>query len=1086
MKPKSLLVGLTIVLALAVFLLLLPTSPCAAGMQDPGPGIQNPESKIQNQTVGSDILLSAHTYDDFDPAIAYNAPAGEFLAVWRNGSRIVGQRYLASGQPLGEMFYVGEAAATQAYPSVAYSLNGDRYLVAWEDNRNGDYDIYGQLVDAGGTLIDDNSSIYVGDGNQQRPDVASDGTGFLVVWHGNYWDDSTEVMGRLIDSSGSAGTLISIATDGGASRRYPAVAYNPWAPSGEYLVVFEYGDGASAVIRARRVSAAGGLPGAEYAVSSQPMAEQPDLAAGPWGATGGYVVVWDDNHDGDFDIYGRVVLAGSDGSFDGDPFSVDSGPDLQHRAAIARAPASGRYLVTWTDARTYDTSDYDIYARHLTDDANLSGPSLPVSDAAGWQSEAAVAGGDSPDAYFLAWADDRLDVADIHGQRIAASGSFLSYEFTISAQPEIQRRPDVAYDHESNQYLAVWEDNRDGHWDIYGQRLDMNGQPLERPWPIEADGHDNSLPAVAFSGQAHIFVVVWYDAQLDKLEGRHVPQAGTATTLFSVTDSDGGYNPSLAYEGDTGNFLVAWDHNGDIYARPLGANGFPLAGPSLLVAGGASYQAWPRLAVDTDRNQFLIIWVDDDQIYGRLADHDGSLIGDAFQIAGGDGAPRFNGTAAYQLSTKETGRGGGGEYLVVYEHLWGEADVYGRLLNPDGSPIGAEFIIREEPDPLNNYDPQVVYGRGLDLFYVVWSEDTGGTNGYEIYGQWLAPDGAPASALMPCFSYPENQYDPRVAYDHERQQGLVVWNDNRRGAQGDIYARLGAVDTTPPTALFTRDPTAGRLGDAFTLDARASTDNLTPPGALAVRWDWTSDGDWDTAWSLEKVAVVTPAAQGVYTITLQVHDLMWLTDTVSLPIWVLPATANTPPTADLTVTPLFAQAGTQFQFDASGSSDAETPAPDLVVRWDWENDGAWDTGWSTTKVHGHIYTESGLRLARVDVRDGGLLTDAALQLVLVLPAAPVDLEVSPPGPKLLPGTACQFHATAWDSYGNEMRNPPVTWSVADPLVGTIDASGLFTASLRGGLYEDVVVATWGALSDAVPVMIAYPYSFHLPVVIRNY
>ncbi len=165
MKPKPMLLGMSIILALAAFLLLLPTPALA---YRPGS-----EAKGQNQTLGGDILLSVHPYDDFNPAVAYNAPAGEFLVVWRNGSDVVGQRYLADGQPLGELFYLGDTGSTQAYPSVAYSLIGDRYLVVWEDNRNGYYDIYGQLVDAGGITLLENAARTIYDSA-------------LVDWYGPY------------------------------------------------------------------------------------------------------------------------------------------------------------------------------------------------------------------------------------------------------------------------------------------------------------------------------------------------------------------------------------------------------------------------------------------------------------------------------------------------------------------------------------------------------------------------------------------------------------------------------------------------------------------------------------------------------------------------------------------------------------------------------------------------------------------------------------------------------------------------------------------------------------------------------------
>ena len=54
-----------------------------------------------------------------------------------------------------------------------------------------------------------------------------------------------------------------------------------------------------------------------------------------------------------------------------------------------------------------------------------------------------------------------------------------------------------------------------------------------------------------------------------------------------------------------------------------------------------------------------------------------------------------------------------------------------------------------------------------------------------------------------------------------------------------------------------------------------------------------------------------------------------------------------------------------------------------------------------------------------------------------------------------------------------------------PQAGRIDAGGLFTAGLRSGLYPDVVVATWAALSDSAGVQISYPDVVYLPVAVRG-
>ena len=415
------------------------------------------------------------------------------------------------------------------------------------------------------------------------------------------------------------------------------------------------------------------------------------------------MVVWDDNRDGDANVYGRVVLAGSDSAFDGGDFSIDSSPGLQYQAAIARAPTSGRYLVAWTDTRAEDTSDYDIYARHLTADANLAGPSVAVSDAADWQSEVAVAAGDSPDApeaYFVAWTDDRLGTADIQGQRIAANGSLLWYEFTISAQPEMQLAPAVAYSWPYGRYLAVWQDQRDGHWAIYGQRLSYDGEPLEEPWAIEADGNDNVNPAVAYGDRSGPVRRRVARRAADKLEGRQVLPDGTGTVLFSVTSSDGGQRPRIAYDQIGDNFLVVWDDGDDVLARALDGHGFPIGGPTTTVAGGAGHQIFPDLAFGLDNELFLVVWHEDlsgvNRLYGQMVDESAILVGFNFPIAGGDGIAREYATVAYKPASKLAA----GEYMVVYRHRTAalDSDVYGRRLSTTGATIGSEIVIRDEAD----------------------------------------------------------------------------------------------------------------------------------------------------------------------------------------------------------------------------------------------------------------------------------------------------------------------------------------------------------------------------------------------------
>ena len=81
-----------------------------------------------------------------------------------------------------------------------------------------------------------------------------------------------------------------------------------------------------------------------------------------------------------------------------------------------------------------------------------------------------------------------------------------------------------------------------------------------------------------------------------------------------------------------------------------------------------------------------------------------------------------------------------------------------------------------------------------------------------------------------------------------------------------------------------------------------------------------------------------------------------------------------------------------FTLDASCSTDDMTAPQNLEVRWDFQNDGTWDTGFSTTKVHQSFFPDPTVPtwIARAEVRDSdGKTAETTRSLPLgPLPTAP--------------------------------------------------------------------------------------------------
>ncbi len=83
---------------------------------------------------------------------------------------------------------------------------------------------------------------------------------------------------------------------------------------------------------------------------------------------------------------------------------------------------------------------------------------------------------------------------------------------------------------------------------------------------------------------------------------------------------------------------------------------------------------------------------------------------------------------------------------------------------------------------------------------------------------------------------------------------------------------------------------------------------------------------------------------------------------------------NTAPTASFTVNPTIGNTSTEFQLDASASTDAEDAQSALSFRWDVNNDGNWDTQF-TSETHAKLtYSQEGNYTIKLEVKDSGGLS----------------------------------------------------------------------------------------------------------------
>ena len=168
-------------------------------------------------------------------------------------------------------------------------------------------------------------------------------------------------------------------------------------------------------------------------------------------------------------------------------------------------------------------------------------------------------------------------------------------------------------------------------------------------------------------------------------------------------------------------------------------------------------------------------------------------------------------------------------------------------------------------------------------------------------------------------------------------------------------------------------PRLGNTTQVFRFDLSHSESRTMKGSKLFCRWDWDGDGNWDTPFTRILVYEHRYYAPGTWIPRVEMTNLLGGTDTLS---FTLPVTRGySPPKPVLWVSQLKGHIYTNFLFDASMTRDDEDSLDQLKFRWDFENDGVWETNFGdSAKIH-HRFPEIGYYETKLQVRDpSGLIS----------------------------------------------------------------------------------------------------------------
>ncbi|MGE5295271.1 MAG: putative Ig domain-containing protein, partial [Solirubrobacterales bacterium] len=216
---------------------------------------------------------------------------------------------------------------------------------------------------------------------------------------------------------------------------------------------------------------------------------------------------------------------------------------------------------------------------------------------------APVTVGDSNGNVWVAWHAGEVGARDIYVARLTAGRQSFDAPVQLTSDFRDQCDPDLAMGEDGTLYV-VWQDNRQGHWDIFGA-TSTNGRTFSKETAVVDANDDQIAPTVAAAGGS--VYMAWQDGR----NGNQDIYVGSSTNAFAAvtatrvtTNTEDQTQPDLAVGADNAIYLVWTDkRNGDadIYGAvsaaswanvPLVTSDGDQTSPAIAIAGSEMHLLW--------------------------------------------------------------------------------------------------------------------------------------------------------------------------------------------------------------------------------------------------------------------------------------------------------------------------------------------------------------------------------------------------------------------------------------------------------------------------------------------------------------
>lgn len=738
------------------------------------------------------------------PTLAVDG-SGNFIIAWldtRNGDKdIYAQRYGCDRIAQGANFRVNDddGIAVQDHPAVAVDNSGN-FIITWEDNRNGNNDIFAQRYTSNGEIIGSNFQVNhdIENEAQRLPAIAMNGEGkFVITWDQEYNTDY-DIYAQQYKSDGTVDGNNFLVNDEGiwAWQRCPAVAMSD---SGNYVITWCDGRNGSSDVYFQLFSSNGLPMGTNYQVKEEIGYHNQGLPAIAIDGAGNFIITWDGFYENDGDVFARRF--NSTGEAIGADFQInDNSTNAWQGYPSIAACDSGNFLITWIDDRD---GDIGVYAQRFDNSSIALGLNFRINDFNDnvWSYHSwvvtRVAVSDSGN-FIISWEEQSNGDSDIFAQYYNKNGIAEDNVILVNEDNgyENQGFPAIAVDGFNN-YLITWEDERNGDndYDIYAQWYNSKNVKQGNNFRVNDDnGKSGQRKPTVAADKAGNFVITWQDERIGAggIYAQRYKYTGVAVgDNFMVNDgSNSGYGqtPSIAMDG-TGNFIITWYKEGydvsGIYARRFNRFGAAL-GPEFRVndTNEKEYNSAPAVAMDSLGN-FVITWEKekdyDFHIYAQRYNCNGEAIGTNFKVSESDGYA-LNLYTAIEINRE-------GNFIISWQDSRNQnGDIYAQIYNSNGDPLGSNFRVNDDTGSASHTLPDIATDNTGNLI-ITWTDYRNGFDG-DIYAQLFTVNGEKIGANFR-INTEVGKYQSYSAVKLINGRIYNTWTSNLTGGTGyNIWANV--------------------------------------------------------------------------------------------------------------------------------------------------------------------------------------------------------------------------------------------------------------------------------------------------------